>query len=280
MHIEVANFLASNAYSDATKNTYAGVLEELAHHDTSQWSASDLLFFIQREKWGSNTQYVNLAACRKFIAWRHGSNHPALSARVKRIKPRAQRSMSIAQVIELLASFDTYTAKGARDQALAAVAIDTGLRAAELARVQLADVDLEHRTMQVIVKGGQWGIAVFSPETAAIIERWLYYRKPADGVNNLFISLALNKNKGRALTTSGVKINFKRWGISLGWKLSPHDARRTFATVSTILGAPSRVVQAAGRWSNIQMVERYTANIDAQAITPYLPVSHALTRKG
>ncbi len=280
MTSEVLNFLASHKFSDATKRTYKRVLDELAHHVTALWSASDLLAFIEREEWGNATRCLNLAACRKFLAWRHGANHPAAAARLKRIKGKQQRTLTMSQVIDLLASFDPHTAIGARDLALAALAIDSGLRASELARVELPDMDREHRTLQVIVKGGQWGIAVYSPETANYIEKWLAFRKPADGVNNLFVSLRQSKDQGKALTVHGIKIIFKRWGLKLGFKLSPHDARRTFATVSTILGAPSRIVQAAGRWSNIEMVERYTRAIDAQAIRPFLPITHATKQQG
>jgi integrase/recombinase XerC len=184
--------------------------------------------------------------------------------------------MTFDQVILLLASFNPYTPIGARDLALAALAIDTGLRESELARVQLADVDLENRTLQVIVKGGQWGIAVYSAETALAVEKWLHFRQPAPGVQSVFVSLAPNKGRGAQLTRHGIKAIFKKWGASLGWKLSPHDARRTFATVSTILGAPSRVVQKAGRWSDLTQVQRYTDSIEALAITPYLPIHHAL----
>lgn len=278
MNTEVLNFLASHPYSESTKSTYKKVLDELTAHDLSAWSANDLLLFVRDKGGGANTQYVNLAACRKFIAWKFGANHPALSARTKRIKPKRQRTLTIEQVILLLSSFDPHTAKGARDLALAALAIDTGLRASELARVQLADVDREHRTLQVIIKGGQWSMAVYSPETANYIEKWLSYRRPADGVGNLFISLRKSKDQGNGLTVHGVKVTFKRWGINLGFKLSPHDARRTFATVSTILGAPSRIVQAAGRWSSIDMVERYTRAIEAEAIRPYLPITAAINR--
>jgi len=280
MNTEVQNFLASHTFSEATKHTYSRVLEELTRHDTTSWSASDLLSFVQREKWGNATQYLNLAACRKFIAWKHGANHPATFARLKRIKGKQQRALTMEQVIELLASFDPHTAKGARDLALAALAIDTGLRASELARVKLTDMDRERTSLQVIVKGGQWGFAFYSPETANYIEKWIAFRKPAEDVDNLFVSLRQSKDQGKALTVHGIKITFKRWGLKLGFKLSPHDARRTFATVSTILGAPSRIVQAAGRWSNIEMVERYTHGIDAQAIAPYLPISHAVKRQG
>jgi hypothetical protein len=50
--------------------------------------------------------------------------------------------------------------------------------------------------------------------------------------------------------------------------------------MSTNNGAPSRVIQVAGRWSDIAMVERYTRTIEAEAIQPYLPMHHALKDRG
>ena len=45
--------------------------------------------------------------------------------------------------------------------------------------------------------------------------------------------------------------------------LSPHVMRRTFATLAIRQGASTRLVQVAGGWSNIHMVQIYT-----QAIQP------------
>lgn len=279
MSTEVENFLASHTYSDETKNAYRRVLVELVNHPYQEWNTSDLLKFVERPTWGNSRRYVNLCACRSYIAWAHGHNHPALSARLKRIRPKKGRSLDLDQITILLASFDPYTPIGARDLALAAIAFDTGLRASELARIQLADVDLEHRTLQVIVKGGQWGIAIYSPETVAIIDRWLSFRTPADGVGALFVSLNQSKHHGRQLTKCGIKTIFKKWGLSLGWKLSPHDARRSFGNVTTKLGSPQPITMAAGRWESDASFRRYTQDITAQAITPYLPITHALKAK-
>ena len=272
MHSQIKNFLASHTYSDATKATYAYVIKELIDQPFHEWGAGDLLDFISRKNWGNSMQYVALNACKSFIKWSLGQSHPALNARLKRTKPKPQRALTYDQMLNLLASFNTYTPIGARDQCLLAIAIDTGLRVSELSRIQLANVDLEHRTILVVVKGGQWQYALYSPETAAILDRWLAYRKPADGVNSLFISLMQNKFHGQALSKAGIQTLFKRWGIAQGFKLSPHDARRGFAVISSENGAPSRIVQKAGRWSNIEMVERYTQTIEGKAIQPYLPM--------
>lgn len=276
MNREVENFLASFGYSEATKETYRYVLALLVVEDWSAWNASDLLRFVQRPNWGNSMQYVALCACKKYIADMAGAHHPALRARVKRVRPKRGRSLDLDGIMKLLASFDPYTPIGARDLALASLAIDTGLRASELAQVELADVDLEHRTLQAIVKGGSWGFAVYSAHTAAFIGRWLSFRQPADGVGRLFVSLRDNKDRGKPLTKHGVKAIFRKWGRALGMKLSPHDARRTFGNVASLLGAPTTVTMAAGRWESEESFKRYQLEITARAIEPYLPVSNAL----
>jgi integrase/recombinase XerD len=276
MNIDISNFLASHAYSDATKATYAYILEELIEQPFKEWGAGDLLIFIKHETWGDSMQYVALNACKSFIKWSLGATHPALSARVKRGKPKPQRALNENQLIKLLALFDTYTAQGARDQCIMAIATDTGLRVSELASILLANVDLDHNTILAKIKGGQWKYGIYSPETAAILDRWLSYRKPADGVNSLFISLKENKCYGKPFTKSGIQSLFKRCSKKLGFRISPHDCRRGFATMATRNGAPSRVVQEAGRWSDIAMVERYTRTIEAEAIQPYLPMHNTI----
>lgn len=279
MNTDIENFLSSHPFTDATKATYRYVLLKLIVEPFHNWSASDLLKFITQPTWGNSMQYIALCASKKYISWIHGPHHPALSTRLKRIKPKKGRSMDMQKILDLLSSFDPYTPIGARDLGLAALAIDTGLRAMELAAVQRADLDLEHCTLQVIVKGGNWGFAIYSRDTAAFIDRWLSYRKPADGVGNLFVSLRENKTRGRALTKHGVKCIFRKWGLKLGWKLSPHDARRTFGNVTTILGAPTSCTMAAGRWESEESFRRYQLEITAQAITPYLPISNVLKPK-
>lgn len=268
---DVERFLASHPYSAATRETYRRVLLALVDAPGLDGvGAAWLVEWVQSHaRWGNSQQYVALNACRKFLGWRFGMAHPALSARIKRVKPRRQRVLTAGRALDLLACFDRSTPKGLRDLAIAALGLDTGLRASELCHLQMADVDLDARTLQVVVKGGQWGVGVFSPETAQYIREWITVRSAKPGVEELFTST----RGGTAITRCGLTCIVRKWGQAIGVKLSPHDLRRSFATLSTIFGAPSRVVQVAGRWSDIAMVERYTQGIDPAEITPYLPVS-------
>lgn len=264
-------FLASFPYAETTKRTYLDVLSRLLteHEDLANLTATDLLNFLKKSGWGNSRQCVALAASQKYLARKYGQEHPALSAKLKRIVGKPQRALTPELALQLLASFDPYTSKGARDLAICALALDTGLRASELCRLQQADTDTEQRVLQVLIKGGQWAAAVFSSETAIHIEHWKCYRQIADGLGFLFT----NTKTKKGLTPEGLYTIVEQWGDNIGVKLSPHDLRRSFAVIGTLNGAPERVLMEAGRWKSTAMVQRYTRTMKLDAMRQYLPVS-------
>lgn len=268
----LSDFFSSCPYAPTTERTYLDILSRFLEEipDPPNLTASDLLDFIRRPSWGGARQAVALAACKKYLAWRYGQNHAALSARMKRPQPKPQRALTAQTALHLLASHDPHAPKGARDLAMSALMLDTGLRAAEVCRLQQADTDTERRTLQVIVKGGQWKAAVFSDETAAHIERWKSYRQTITKCGNLFCST----RTGSSLTPEGLYKIVSDWGNRIDVKLSPHDLRRSFATLATLAGAPERVLMEGGRWSSSSMIHRYTRTLQLDAMRVYLPVAN------
>lgn len=270
MNREVENFLSSFPFAASTKESYRRVLVLLVALDLEHLDACGLVEFVNMPGWGNSQQNVALFCAKKFLRWRFGSSHPALAARIQRVKPKPRRSLSAERALAVLASLNPYRVSGARDLALIAFGLDTGFRRAELCSVKLLDVDFDTLTAIALCKGGEFARGVFSPETAALVHSWLAHREPAEGVCNLF----LNTHTGRALTGDGVSCIFKRLSKRLGFQISAHDLRASFATLSTLNGAPSRTVQEAGRWSSIEMVEHYTGNLQVDAIRPHLPVKN------
>jgi integrase/recombinase XerD len=274
MNIDLANFLASFPYSDATRRTYQDILSRIfaRSQDLAKMTASDLLEILKQSGWGNARQCLALAATQKFITWKYGHQHPALTARLKRVQGKPQRALDPDIALKLLASFDTYEAKGARDLAICSLALDTGLRESEICRLQLADTDLEHRVLQVVVKGGQWEAAVFGRNTAAHIERWLHFRKIADGKNFLFTHV----KTGEGLTPEGLYTIVREWGWKIGIKLSPHDFRRSMAVVGTINGTSERSLMEMGRWKSSDMIKRYTRSLRLEQVRKFLVVDNLL----
>lgn len=267
----IEQFLAEHVFADSTKKKYRAILPLLfSVPNLETLSATEILLLIDRPSWGNNQQSATLYFYQKFLRWKFGFKHPALCAKIKRIKPKPRRSLTCDKALQLLASFNTYTAAGARDLALCSYGLDSGFRREELCNSLLANIDFENNTALALCKGGQWKYAAISPQTNHLIQNWLMFRKPAPGVDNLFVSL----HGGHALTGDGMGTIFKSWSKIVGFKISPHDLRSSFATLSTIYGAPSRTVQLAGRWASIEMVEHYTGNLKLEAIRPFLPVEN------
>ncbi len=256
-------FFAENPVSHATRETYAYVLrrfvEAIPHPETC--TPTDIIRFFKVTKWGSSLQYTAATAIKKYLRWRYGATHPALLLRVKRDPAKPGRTLKKETAEKLLDSFDLSKIKGKRDYAIACLALDTGLRVNELATLKFADINLADRTLSVLIKGGKWADAVFSITTRSAIADWVLYRRLGD--DRLF-----------QVTRDGLRVIVRRWGEKLGMRLSPHDLRRSFATISTKRGAPSRLVQIAGRWESIEMVERYTQALEPADFDEFFPVTY------
>jgi integrase len=268
---EIEHFLSTaHTYAETSKRTYRDVIPRILDQvvDPASLTAAELLRLLSQSGWENARQCVALFAIKKYLGWKYGKAHPALQAKLKRVVGKPQPALDKPTALKLLASFDTYTAKGARDLAICSLALDTGLRESELCRLLLADTDLEHRVLQVLVKGGQWEAAIFSDETAAHIERWLHYRAIADGQGFLFT----HTKTGEGLKPGGLYSIVKEWGKKIGIDLSVHMFRRSMATLGTMNGASERSLMEMGRWSDSKMIKRYTRTLRLEHLRKFLPV--------
>jgi len=266
------NFLASFPFAETTKDTYRRVLLQLIELPLlGELSAADLLKFVERPEWGNSQRYVALCVSRKFLSWEYGVGHPALIARVKRITASPQPRLTGVQVMQLVAMFNIQTVLGLRDRALVYVALDCNLRATELCRLELGNVDLGQCKLFALVKGGQWAWKTFSPETADAIRAWIDVRQPALGVQTLFVGFQ-HSHKGQSLTREGLKTIMLHWSKKVGFHISPHMFRRSYASLTTLAGAPKNVVKAGGGWKSDAVLDHYIGDLELEATRQYLPV--------
>lgn len=230
-------------------------------------------------RWGRATRRLASCALRSFFKWVVADlESPAAKIRISRPKPRPQRTLDELEVQKLLASCDTATIKGTRDVAMIALMLDTGLRASEICRLERGDLAIDKRHLTVEVKGGETGYAIFSTYTANLLAAWICMREQiaAEGEKAVFASIGGNRS-GTAMTRDGLRANLYKLSDKVGIRrASPHTLRRTFATLSLKGGAPSRLVQVAGRWSNLNMVERYSQALRPEDFEPYSPVNRIM----
>lgn len=260
--------------------------------DFGSYVADDLLDYLaQRRRAGHSDTTIRRAVSAFRVFFKYiGRAEVAKAIPFPRIKRKKQRYLNSAQLLAILATCESTTPEGVRRDAMLKVMVDTGLRAGEVCRLALNNVDVAARTLDVVVKGGDSKTKHFSAYTAESLARWLSIRpnyarvKTCDKATgkemiNLAVFVGLGGlTPGEPLTPGGLRAIFRKIGedAGLGQPLSPHDLRRSMAHLATRLGAPARVVQAQGGWSNIKMLEAYTQDISAADFRPYSPVAAIL----
>lgn len=293
---DIQQFIEDQNYSRSTARSYRYYIKRFDRYLRSQGVKSDaevqpedLRDFIQSNDWAPNTQTVVYNALVGYFRWKYGESHPAL-----KWKPRRGDTVRLLRYLnadELRFILGWLRGQGTdaavRDEAMIALMADTGLRVSEVCRLQLSTVDLVRRKLTVQIKGGRAGEAVYSENTQNRLQSWLdvrarvirrcanrYAERGVDYLRPVEVFISTGGNTpGRKMTREGVKKNFLLIGQRSGFgKFAPHDLRRTFAMVATRNGAPTRVVQAAGRWRSIDMVERYTRFIEPEDLEEYFPM--------
>ena len=231
------------------------ILSELS---PARWEA-----FLATRNWGGGTPYNCWQAIKAYLKWEFGRDYPCKRMHVYRPDPGPQRTLDTSEVKQLIAAIDTTSQAGKRNLPLVLLMLDTGLRAQEVSGLLLKHLEIPKRRLWVEGKGGKWREAVYSERTAVYLEDWLAIRAQITLPDNTTVFCGMGGLKpGSALTKDGLRSVFRAMGKRAGIAgLSPHVMRRTFATLAIRQGASTRLVQVAGGWANIEMVQRYTQDI-------------------
>lgn len=250
--------------------------------------------------WQPSTTRGAIAAARSFFKWLYAEklieHDLAASLKMPKVPERAQRTISTAEVGKLFTACsaplreedadDQDLALAVRNVALVAVLYDSLLRAAELCALKLNDIDLKTGTLRVRSgKGGKGRTAPIGPDAVLALKVWLPMRQARPGTENVFVSIG-GLTPGKPLTVSGLRLILRRIGERCDIDgVSPHAFRRGGAVAATLAGAPSRLVQVWGGWSNIKMVELYTRTLqnDPEALKEFRrfsPLASVLKGRG
>jgi integrase/recombinase XerC len=176
----------------------------------------------------------------------------------------------------VLEAIDVRSEAGARDSAIIHTVYALAIRAAELCRLDLADVDVARGTLWVLGKGQREKVLLKVPDAAVeAISRYLRHRGPSAGP--LFQTRG-NRGKhgdGRLETRSVLRIVRTR-GAAIGVKLWTHGLRHSAITVAIEEGQKAGIglhqVKSFSRHKNIATVmtyydERHQAETQAQLAT-------------
>jgi integrase/recombinase XerC len=232
-----------------------------------------------RDGLGPRSVQRRLSALRGFFNYliREGiiKSNPAAEIRAPRAGKRLPKTLDVDQVASVL-SRPASNPLARRDHAMLELLYSSGLRLAELAGLDVTDLDLADRTVRVLGKGAKTRILPVGKQAIVALRAWLADRAAiARGGAALFVGQG-----GERLGARAIQKRVGRWAkaAGLGVPLHPHLLRHSFATHLLESSRDLRGVQELLGHADISTTQVYT-HLDFQHLARIYDESHPRARR-
>jgi integrase/recombinase XerC len=233
-----------------------------------------------RDGLGPRSVQRRLSALRGFFNYlireRAMDANPAADIRAPKAPKRLPKTLDVDQVASLLER-RAPDPLSRRDLAIMELLYSSGLRLAELAGLDVTDLDLADRTVRVTGKGSKTRILPVGKQAVAALKQWLADR--AGLVKGGDAALFVGAN-GRRLGARAIQRRIGRWaaGSDLNVPVHPHLFRHSFATHLLESSRDLRGVQELLGHADISTTQVYT-HLDFQHLARIYDESHPRARR-
>ena len=218
--------------------------------------------------WRSFFQHLQRQGQRK--------NNPVTGVQAPKASKKLPKHLDTEQIKQLLdQSFDISDPLQARDQAMLELTYSSGLRLAELASLQITDLDLSDKSLRITGKGNKTREVPMGGQACKALKIWLKQRHllikaPTQA---LFLS-----QHGRSISPRSLQLRMDKAAQSLGLKLHPHMLRHSFASHMLQSSGDLRAVQEMLGHADISTTQVYT-HLDYQHLAQVYDQAHPRARK-
>jgi integrase/recombinase XerD len=244
-----ARFVAGRKVTAAAAVRTIDVLEYLSH--------------LTERALAPRSQARRLIALRQLYRFLKGEraceSNPTEDVELPRFGRRLPDFLSVEEVDRLLAAPDRRSDRGARDGAMLETLYATGLRASELVKLRLPDLNFDAGYLVAHGKGKKERLVPLGEVALASLRQYVDVARPrllgARPGDAVFIT-----RLGRRMTRQGFWKLLGRYAAAAGIRkgISPHKLRHSFATHLVERGADLRAVQAMLGHADIGTTEIYT----------------------
>ncbi|GGI88183.1 tyrosine recombinase XerC [Shewanella gelidii] len=256
--------------------------EQLSLHCWQQVTREHLQQFIarlHRQGLSARSLALSLSAIKQFgeylLLHNHIEQNPAKTLSAPKQNKPLPKNMDLDAVGHLL-EIDVSDPLAARDKAMMELFYSSGLRLAELAALDIADINFDGKLVKVMGKGSKQRIVPIGEVAMSAVQHWLSLRNyqacPDDA---LFLS-----QQGKRLSHRSIQARLKKWGNeqALSVPVHPHKLRHSFATHMLESSGDLRAVQELLGHANLSTTQIYTS-LDFQHLAQVYDGAHPRAKK-
>lgn len=153
-----------------------------------------------------------------------------------------------------------------RDVAILRVMIDTGVRVSGIANVRTDGVQLAHKTLRIVLKGGDEHLIPVGRKAAAALDRYLRIRARHARADSPWLWLGMAGLNPDHFGSSGIQDMIERRARMAGITepVTPHWFRRTFAHDWLDSGGSELDGMRIAGWKTRAMIEMYAGDLAAE----------------
>jgi integrase/recombinase XerC len=203
--------------------------------------------------------------------------NPAISVQPPKAEKRLPSTLDVDQVNALLDHTQPDTFISARDRAMMELFYSSGLRLAELAGLNLRDVDFHDQLVLVTGKGNKQRVCPIGKAAIEALRHWLSKRDQAKDLSDsaLFVS-----EQGRRLGVRAIQQRLSHWGKQHGIsdRVHPHRLRHAFASHMLESSGDLRAVQELLGHADISTTQIYT-HVNFQQLSKVYDEAHPRAKK-
>jgi site-specific recombinase XerD len=176
------------------------------------------------------------------------------------------KALTPAEVERFLAAFDRTRPKGLRDYAMARCLTDLGLRAIEVSRLQLQDVDWDEGTLAIRGKGRRVDLLPLPKELGVALAQYLRHGRPQSRSRALFLRERAPRDQPPKTNAIGAALGetARRCGLQ-GRFTGTRLLRHTVATRLVQRGASLKIIADLLRHRSLDTTTIY-AKVDLPAL--------------
>lgn len=204
--------------------------------EVSDSHLTSYMLILREREYATSTIARKTAAIKSFFAYmvdcgalRSDPSEAVASPRVEKYTPRAMSEQQIAALLAEPGKRGAAT-EAVRDQAMLWVLYSTGMRVSELVSLDLADIDLDSRSIRCTGKQGRTRMIPLDDRARLSLAAYMDGGREAIARGRDVPALFLN-HRGNRLTRQGFWLILKKYADDAGvHEVTPHTLRHSFAT--------------------------------------------------